>query len=279
MSYTLDIPGPPDDLRDALPNYAAAVEDIAGKALALWTAYAQGALLPGGGRINARSGAYLKSIQSRQLGPFAWEIFSDSPYATAIERGMPARDLKKMLGSSWRVREVKAGPHKGQRYLIIPFRHGWPSANYNAMPQAIHDIAKVFAASHITGQYTIPTVPEGYSIKNQSRMTVTRNKYLWGDRLSQRDAESIVPTKPGHTTSIYSNMVRFDNPGGKHSHYMTFRMMGEWSSGWQAPPRLGLYPLRTVRDQIAPIAERAAQAALDVDLPHLVNNALRTLAA
>ena len=284
MAYEVTILGPERGAEGDFPNLAYAMQSIAAHARGLWVGYAAGKPIPGGGQIRARSGAYLRSIQLRQEGPYAWELFSDAPHASAIERGMPARDLKKMLGSSWRVREVKDGKNRGKRYLIIPFRHGYPGANYGAMPKAVHAVAKDLSASYVVGQRKVPTVPVGYSVATRQRMMVTRNTYQWGDRLSPAVAESLVPTRRGHTTSIYSNMVRFDRPGGSgisggHSQYMTFRIMGEWSSGWIAPARPGLYPLRAVRDQIMPIAERAAKAALEIDMAALIEKRLQVLAA
>ena len=51
-----------------LPNVAAAVARLAEKGQEMWQAYAGGAPLPDGKRVQSRSGAYLRSIQVRQLG-------------------------------------------------------------------------------------------------------------------------------------------------------------------------------------------------------------------
>jgi hypothetical protein len=257
VPYELTLPVLPEAEAEAFPHVAEAVALLAGQALALWKGYAQGEPLPGGGRINARSGAYLDSIQLRQVGPYAWELYSDAPYASAIERGAPAVDLKRMLDSSWRVREVKGkGPHQGQRYLIIPFRHGHPGANYNAMPKEVHEVAKRLDASHLVAKYREPTVPEAYSVSDRARMTVERNRYTWGGRLKG----------PEFAGTRYQGMVRFDAKGGRHSGFVTFRVMGEWSSGWQSPPRAGLYPLQAVREHIAKGADALVERALELDL-------------
>ncbi len=102
--------------RATFPNLSNAVARIAQEAHARWTAYAAGAPLPNGQVINDRTGTYLKSIQMTMTGDFSALVYSNLPYAAAIESGSPARDMKTMLNSSFKVRVAK----DGSRYLIIP---------------------------------------------------------------------------------------------------------------------------------------------------------------
>lgn len=265
MPYTLDLLGPPQGQEASFPNLAHALERIAGEARDLWVGYASGNPLPGGGKIGSRSGTYLRSIQLRQLSPYAWELFSDVPYAKAIERGAPALDLTQNVGRSWRARVVKGkGPHQGQRYLIIPFRHGHPGANYGAMPAEVHQQAKQLGASRVLRVDQVPSEMAGSDIRTHARMTVPRLRTRWGDRLNTPEVKG----------TRYQGMVRFDKPGGGHSKYLTFRVMGEWSDGWKAPARSGLYPLRAVRDQIQPLAQAALQRAMALDLHALAQRAI-----
>lgn len=259
-NYTLDLPGIPDGSAGDFPHVADALEQIATKAHELWLAYAGGAPLPNGQTVKARSGGYMASIKLRPMGGMAWEVYSDAPYASAIERGAPAYDMKSSLGSAPKARVAKNGPHKGQKYLIIPFRHGNPDANYGAMPLAIHARAKTLSPSHVTGSFFESSVnrPEG----------VRRFRYSWGDRLEAGLAPKL---KPHHKTDIYAGMVKMANPGNsRHNSYMTFRIMGEWSSGWLRPAQVGKYPLRAVKEQIEPIAQRTIQAAIEMDLARQV---------
>lgn len=269
MAYELDLPGPPQGQEGDFPNLAHAMDRIAAKAHALWVAYASGAKpLPGGGQIGTRSGTYLRSIQLRQLGPYAWELFSDVPYASAIERGMPARDFTQNVGRSWRARIVKGkGPHQGQRYLIIPFRHGHPGANYGAMPAEVHAAARRLDASRVLRTDWGPSEMVGYDITTHARKTVPRLRTRWGGRLNTPEVQG----------TRYQGMVRFDKPGGGHSKYLTFRVMGEWSDGWKAPARPGLHPLRAVRDQIQPLAAAATERALAADINLLAARFVRGL--
>ncbi len=259
LHLNLDVPSVPADT--PFPRLMQTMKLVADATHEKWISYAKGAPLPSGKTIHARSGAYLKSINLRQLGPYAWELSSDSPYAGAIEYGTGQRDLKKNISASWSARQVKSGPHKGQRYLIIPFRHGHPGANYGAMPQAVHDVARRLTPSHITAMRAEPTVPEGYSVLHRGRMMVGRNVYHWGGRLNDPSLGN-----------RYQGMVRFDNPKGGHSHFLTFRVMGEWSKGWIAPARPALYPLRSAIEQTRPIAEKMIDAAFQRDLADLMQS-------
>ncbi len=125
--------------RELFPTLAYAVKAIAEEAQRRWVAYASGAPLPGGKVIRARTGEYARSIMLRQEGDFAAEVYSDLPYAHVIEEGAPERDLKRMLGYSYKVREGAGG----KRYLIIPFRWNHPNSVLgHQMPQAVHDCGK-----------------------------------------------------------------------------------------------------------------------------------------
>lgn len=259
-TYTIDLPGIPSGSTGEFPHTADALEQIAYRAHTLWLSYASGAPLPNGQKIQARSGGYMASIKVQPVGPLAWEVYSDAPYASAIETGSKAFDMKASLGSASKARIAKHGPHKGQKYLIIPFRHGAPGANYGAMPAAIHAQAISLAPSHVTGSFSEPSV-------NHPGQSVQRLSYTWGDRLASGLAPKL---KSHHKTDPYSGMVKMANPGGGHSQYLTFRVMGEWSSGWLRPAQAGKYPARSVKEVIEPVAQRLLQAAIDMDLARQV---------
>jgi len=82
--------------------------------------------------------AYAKSISWKMTGDFSGYVEATYKHAEEIETGRPARDLKKMLNTSIKVR-VNA---KGTRFLYTPFRHNNPESKAsNAMPQSIYDLA------------------------------------------------------------------------------------------------------------------------------------------
>lgn len=266
------LPMRPDDL----PNLATAVRRIAAAAQGQWRAYAGGAPLPDGTLIHARSGRYLDSISLRDTGPFAAEVYSELPYARIIEEGAPARDLKRMLDTSMKVRFTKSG----KRYLIIPFRWGAPSktvgedgktaTGLRAMPVDVHKIVsnKNFLASRVRGTYAETSPIGAWNIRTRQPDVLLRRRYKpWGDRLTKDQISGA--GEFGAMASHMAGMVKFRGVGetGKsHTQYLTFRVMMEGSRGWLAPAMPGKHPARTVADQFRPLAEKAFPQALARDM-------------
>lgn len=216
--------------------------------------------------------AYANSIKFTMTGDFTAMVESNYKHASEIETGRPARDLKKMLDTSLKVRRTK----DGTRFLIIPFRH-----NVTAMPPHVQGAAAGLEASKIvaqgqrrSGELTgfkvgigmVPFSekrqrqnPFASSIATHSPVTVTKNSYAWGGRLLPG---SMGPNKPGKTDR-FAGMVRFDTstPGAPRSSYMTFRVMSERSSGWIVPAQPGQYIVKKVVDDMQPKAEAVLQEA------------------
>ena len=255
---------------DAFPNLAGAVGMIAQAAHQQWIAFANGAPMPNGKVIRNRTGEYARSIQIRHTGPFAAEVFSDLRYAQGIEEGMPARDLKKMLDTSFKVR-LSA---KGLRYLIIPFRHSAPNSVMGSnMPEALHEWWKNGVASQITGRYERISGTGAFDIKTRKAITVPAWKYRWGTRVGKTDLEGL--GIGGKEADRLKGMVMFRKPGGGrggsgHTQYITFRVMSEKSKGWIAPAVEGKWPARTVADGLRPIAEAAFRHAVTIDIQRLL---------
>lgn len=235
-----------------------------------WIAYANGAPLPNGKVISNRSGEYARSIQIRQIGPFAAEVFSDLRYAHVIEEGAPQRDMKRMLDTSFKVR-LSA---KGKRYLIIPFRHGAPGSVMGAnMPDSVADWWKDKTPSRITGRLLRASGTGAFDIKTRKLIMVPAWRYRWGHRLGSGDLADM--GIEGKAADRLKGMVMFRKPGkGKgyssHSQFITFRVMSEGSKGWIAPAVEGKWPAKTVADTLRPIAEEAFRGAATADIQALL---------
>ena len=207
---------------------------------------------------------YVESITWKMTGPFAAEIWADYPKAGEIERGMPGRDLKVMLQTSKKTRVVHSGKHAGQRYLIIPFRHNIPTPSGQGalaaqMPQHVYALAKTLAPSKILP----PGAKKPAFRLSASGHLVPQHSYQWGGRLP----EGLAPKKaPHHVTDPYAGMVRFKTAPTGSSAYLTFRTMGEWSSGWVVAPRPGLKLAEGVAKNLQPALDQAVAAALKHDL-------------
>lgn len=257
---------------ESFPALAHAVRQIVIAAEERWKQFASGAPMPNGQRIGIRSGTYMRSIQAYFTSPFSGEVYSSLAYADAIENGAPERDLKRMLGSSWKVR-VNA---KGKRYLIIPFRHDTPGSvvGNNPMPQSVHDWFQMpgRTRSEVVGTYDRTSGALGSSIATKQRMTVPGWRYKWGSRLTRQELQDM--GLPDRQVRRLAGMVNFRDQemgsGARHSSYMTFRVMTEDSKGWIAPARPAMQPARQVADELRPVAEEAFQRALAEDVKRML---------
>lgn len=204
--------------------------------------------------------AYAKSITWQMTGDFSAVVEATYKQAEEIETGRPPRDLKRMLNYSLKVRQSKTGT----RYLYIPFRHNTPGndAHAKSMPQDIFDLAKMLAPSTITGQGSRVSGSGAYDTKSKKLLTVTQNRYSWGQRLPAGLSEKL---KPHHATDIHAGMYRFDTStpgGGKSSQFLTFRTMSEKSTGWIIPAQPGQHIARGVTEAMQPKAAAAFAEAI-----------------
>lgn len=259
--------------KEDFPALAYAVRRLVEAAHQQWVEYAQGkAALPNGKTIQSRTGEYARSILVREIGDFSAEVYSDLPYAKGIEEGTPARDMKKILNSSLKVRLT----HDGRRYLIIPFRFNNPnSVMGNALPQPVYNWWSGKKASAITSTYRRISGTGALDIKTRQALTVTGRRYKWGTQLRKTDLEGMGIA--GGAARRLEGMVMFRKPGGKgrgaHTQFITFRTMVENSPGWRVPAQEGKWPARTVADTLRPVAEKAFAEAAAEDVRRLLGGA------
>jgi hypothetical protein len=243
--YTIkiDIPNAADIRRivnaEVFTRVAQAVRNIAEVAAEDWRTAVYNAKLWMGEKA-----PYMKSITVSLDLPFRATVSSSYKYAEEIETGRPPKDLKRMLQTSKKVRFVKHGPHAGQRYLIIPMRH-----NVKDMPEDVAAQAGALSPSRVTGTRLQHNGGTGARVRMRQRAT-----YNWGDRLPA-----------GQKNKNYDNMVRFDSSSkkAKSSVYLTFRLMGEWSTGWVTSAKPGMYIAQKVATDLQPFADRVIAASFD----------------
>lgn len=199
--------------------------------------------------------AYAQSITWEMTSDFSAVIQTDYKNAVEIEHGRPAKDLKRMLDTSLKVR-LSA---KGKRYLIIPFTHNTPGNNAHApaMPKAVYAQAKKMSLSTIIGHSRRESGTGAFSLKTKAPIQVRQRKYNWGDRLV---------TKGMKNGSRYDGMVRMNTATGeakgKSSRFLTFRVMVEGSPGWIVPPQPGQNIVRDVVAQMQPLADTVFNEAI-----------------
>lgn len=225
---------------DLFPLVNQAVNGIAQAAASRWIEAVQRAKLWSG-----EKDAYAKAISYKMTGDFSAVVEADYRNAYEIEHGRPARDLKRMLDTSMKVRQAK----DGTRFLIIPFRHNTPgnSAHAPAMSAATYAQAKVLTMSTIVGHGRRVSGTGAMSIKSRGPATVRQRKYTWGDRLAG-----------ANVSKNEQGMVRMNTATGegkKSSSFLTFRVMSEKSSGWIIKPQPGLGLAKGVADEMQPLAD------------------------
>lgn len=209
--------------------------------------------------------AYAQSITWEMTGDFTAVVQSDYKHAGEIETGRPARDLKKMLGTSTKVRRTE----KGKRFLVIPLRH-----NVQKLEEAgLYEQASALEASAVTGQGQRPSgevthlspssgmspaakqTPFLTNRRTKQAYQVNQNQYAWGQRITKAQAGG---------SKWAAGMVRFDTStaNAKSSSYMTFRIMTEGSGGWIVPAQPGQFLAKKVTDNMRPRAQDAFAAAI-----------------
>lgn len=191
--------------------------------------------------------AAVDSIEAKSTGPFSAVVSSDHQAVVELERGRPARDLKRMLQTSSRTKVSAAG----KKYLTIPFRHGTPGhdALSPAMPADVHKLATKMGHSEITGRT---------SRLNAHGALVPQSEYRWdkkGDPFGRGRKKLLsigaLPSglasklQPSHKSDPYAGMRRFKTENGA-SQYLTFRVMHESSSGWIVPAKPGQHVAKAI---------------------------------
>jgi hypothetical protein len=239
----------------AFSSYWETAEVVATHGLELYQGFCKGVPLPSGRKVQHPSGSLSRATRLERTAT-DWVLHNDSPYASFVEEGTKAYDMKQALQKSEKARRAK----DGSLYLIIPFRHGTPGAvGLRPMPARIHALARVMQKSSITGRRMEP---------NAFGRPVARNTYAWGDRLSPKKI-----TEAGGSSfdaRRFGGMVRFGNPKGGHGSYMTFRVMSSKSSGWVRPAIPGLFPLKTAIEESTREGQEFLQAAFMEDLGRLL---------
>lgn len=219
---------------------------------------------------------YAASISWQMTGAYSAEVSTDYKHAEEIETGRPARDLKKMLDTSQKVRRTK----DGRRFLVIPFRH-----NVSSMPPGIKSMATKMQMSRVMAEGMRPAgeithlspktgmhaaagqTPYLSNPATKGNSMVTRRMYEWGGRLGRGALKgaSLDASQAKH----YAGMVRMNTstPGSaKSSAYLTFRIMMEGSSGWVVPAQPGQFIAKKVVDEMQPKAEAAFAEAIKLTL-------------
>lgn len=258
-----------------LPATAMAVRDSAEAVQRRWIQNTKGA----GFRYS--KGDYLQGITEGMVYPYQGSVYSGAVInlalsASWIEHGTAPHDMKKMLFTSAKVR-ISA---KGKRYLIIPFRHGTPSAGSHegglgesratlrTMPKAVYAMAKTLTRSRQLSAYKVQSA-------NRGKGMAVRYTYRWAGKLTQGDLEAAglgkTNRRPHWKASPYAGMVRFpahENTG--QSTYMTFRVMHEDSNGWLHPGTAPRKLAEMTANQMEPVVRQIIGEGFNADMVNML---------
>jgi hypothetical protein len=245
-----------NSLTAVFPNLARSIETIAQEGVVRW----QEAVSKVPGLWSGERERYKATIAARQVGPYAWEVYSDYKFVEDIESGRPPYDLKKMLDTSMKVRVSKAG----RRYLIIPMRQNTPgnTAHAPAMSDEVYAEAKQLSHSRITSTGTRLSGTGAFSPKTRQKIRVATRKYAWGGSLP---AGLVPKLADHHKTDPAAGMVRMKEKTGG-STYLTFRIMIEGSPGWIIPAKPGLWIAKNVAESLQRTAQTDMSTAIGQDL-------------
>jgi hypothetical protein len=232
-----------DELGKSLKNMApqvqaelnAAVENLAHAAYSAMVAKVQGMGLDPKNRSD-----YLRALKFENLGDSTWLIHLEGDWANKLESGFGAYNIKDVLLKSDKIVEV--GPRtgqpwvrtnkKGKKYAAVPFGHKPHSGENvdlgNQISQIMvknrsgnmQSITKVFedaSGKAIAGKVATATAAD----LDHSVMAFERNDAKWKNLEGLTKYQNISDT--GRVSSIY----------------MTYRMVGEDSTGWVHPGHKG----------------------------------------
>ena len=229
------------DLIRAMPRKETArrvLQGIGPAAFAAWVTFAKA-------QLRSTSRAYVQGLQM-EPGDYVWKIHLTGKIPNMVENGWDGGDMKSWMLNSKKAKQGIHGP-----YLDIPFRHGTPGTGGRnvgtAMPAAIHAMAKKLT----------PTVTGG-----NARFEGGMKRLVAGGPGLSKKASKILDTitKPTHTTSIYSGMIRnatMTPKGPQTSGFMTFRRISDKSKGWQHG---GINPGKHIAPQVQKYVNLIAKA-------------------
>jgi hypothetical protein len=203
-----------------MPATKAAMKDAADYVRETWMGYVAGKTSIGIEPLKNPQGGLARTIRRQKVGPFNYEVYSDSKIMGYLIDGTDEVDMKETHTRGPRSRVSK----KGVPYVIVPFRWGTPKTVgfRNVMPAEVYsDVKKMsFKKSVVTGDTHIEP--------NAMGDPVERQEYDWGSRL---DMEG----------SNMDGMVRMKGHDGKAAGYFTFRVISRDSpaGSWIKPATQG----------------------------------------
>lgn len=260
-----------------------AVEKLSTMYQEAWINAASGAALPGLPFV-VNGTQYQRTIKRRQIGQYAWEVYSDYTTKTGLgvtallEQGHGPIDLKPGL-----LRGPKSRMGQNGRYNIVSFRHGTPGTDPHRNSPMPLSVYRSFSADvkMIDAKRQAGASPKsGTSYTSKSSVTPGSRSYTWGakyDPGSTLAQETKMILDKGrlkgtytHKSGRYAGMVRLQQSTtrSKRGGYFTFRIVSAASDpmSWIVPEKEPWPVRQAVTDFMRPFAEGILQEALQEDI-------------
>jgi hypothetical protein len=248
---------------NAFPAAKAAFDASAKTIQGAWQGWALGGSLMGIPHISNPSTNLAQSIKIRKNAAFDVNIETESANAQRIQDGTPELDMKTTHPYGNKSRVTKSGPHKGEPYLIVPFRWGTPDRGdgarahwKNVIPQPMYSAILAF---NMVKSIRLEKREDGtkaiHAEKNFRGEPVGRSEYQWGERIKA----------DGNINGLV-RMANQTKEGG--STYFTFRIISA-SSPQGSWIRKAVDPIDVVsalEKTTRPVVEEMVQAGFEADL-------------
>ena len=234
------------------PETAEAVRHSALYAQSVWIMLAQS-----GQYLRTTTGTYVRGLQHADSlqypvdnDPLTALVVNVAAHARVVEEGHPGYHLPSVM--NWATARGVHTSKAGVRYLTVPLRHRAPgragggattATQAAMMPQQVYAQAK--------------------RLRPGARLTAgpSRGRARHAPGLTPYQPRYAPNVRPGYTpASVYEGMQKRGAAG--HTHYLSFRVMTERSTGWHIPPRPGTHLAQIVAGRIlAPITQLMQEAA------------------
>lgn len=214
-------------ITDSWPAAKAAFDASAKTIQGAWQGWALGGPITGIPHISNPSTNLARSIKIRKNAAFDVNIETESAHAQRIRDGSPELDMKTTHPYGKQSRVAKSGPHKGEPYLIVPFRWGTPDRGdgarahwKNVIPQNMYSAIRAF---NMVKSIRLDKREDGTKAihveENFRGEPIERSEYEWGERIrADGNIDGLVrmadQTKKGGSTFFTFRVISAASPKG-----------------------------------------------------------------
>ncbi len=182
--------------------------------------------------LKSTKDVYKNAISLNKISDNAYELILDLKQVGFIEEGLSARNMiQDLLGKS--PKTVKHGPHKGQKYRIIPMKQGEPTKQAGTTPNSTEILNNLNSAI------------KKHNV-NMNMTSLDSNLKPVSGRIKRISANSPRPMRKDGSTHAKTNALsgveifqgKNKNTGKFERSAVVYRIAAEWQQGtglWDHP--------------------------------------------